>query len=106
MVLCRCYDRIQLSNDGVVVVGVTIDKKTKKIIAQTDCQTRGFVYLKDASYVIREVVNICEKAVATLENEPETDIQDIRNMMREQSMRYIVKETGKKPVFIGVVVEV
>jgi ribonuclease J len=62
--------------------------------------------LKDASYVIREVVNICEKAVATLENEPETDIQDIRNMMREQSMRYIVKETGKKPVFIGVVVEV
>jgi ribonuclease J len=56
--------------------------------------------------VIREVVNICEKAVATLENEPETDIQDIRNMMREQSMRYIVKETGKKPVFIGVVVEV
>ena len=99
-------DRIQLSNDGVVVVGVTIDKKTKKIIAQTDCQTRGFVYLKDASYVIREVVNICEKAVATLENEPETDIQDIRNMMREQSMRYIVKETGKKPGFIGVVVEV
>ncbi len=39
-------DRIQLSNDGIVVVGVTIDARTKEIIAQTDCQTRGFVYLK------------------------------------------------------------
>ena len=34
------------------------------------------------------------------------DVQDIRNEMKELSMRYITKETGKKPVFIGVVVEI
>lgn len=99
-------DRIQLSNDGVVVVGVTIDRKTKKIIAQTDCQTRGFVYLKDAGYVIKQVISICENVVSKLQQHPETDIQDIRNEMKDQSMRYIVKETGKRPVFISVVIEV
>jgi ribonuclease J len=99
-------DRIQLSNDGVVVVGVTIDRKTKKIIAQTDCQTRGFVYLKDAGYVIRQVISICENVVGQLVEHPEMDIQDIRNQMKDQSMKYIVKETGKKPVFISVVIEV
>jgi ribonuclease J len=99
-------DRIQLSNDGVIVVGITIDKKTKKIIAQTDCQTRGFVYLKDASYVIRHVIEICEEIVGQLEKKPDMDILEIRNQMKDKSMRYIVKETGKRPVFISVVVEV
>ena len=99
-------DRIQLSNDGVVVVGITIDKKTKKISAQTDCQSRGFVYLKDASYVIRHVIEICEEVVGQLEKKPDMDILEIRNQMKDKSMRYIVKETGKRPVFISVVVEV
>lgn len=100
-------DRIQLSNDGIVVVGVTIDARTKEIIAQTDCQTRGFVYLKDSGYVIKEIINICEESVVSkLKDDPQMDVQDIRNEMKELSMRYIMKETGKKPVFIGVVVEI
>ena len=41
-----------------------------------------------------------------LKDDPQMDVQDIRNEMKELSMRYIMKETGKKPVFIGVVVEI
>ena len=99
-------DRIQLANDGVVIVGLTISRETKDIIAQTDCQTRGFVYLKDSEYVIKHVIEICENVVGKLKDDPELEIADIRAMMKDQSMRYIVKETGKKPVFIGVVVEI
>ena len=99
-------DRIQLANDGVVVVGLTISRETKEIIAQTDCQTRGFVYLKDSEYVIKHIIEICEKVVGQLKENPEMEIAEIRSMMKDQSMRYIVKETGKKPVFIGVVVEI
>ena len=99
-------DRIQLSNDGIVVVGVTIDKNTKEIISQTDCQTRGFVYLKDSAHVIKHVIELCEQAVGKLKDHPDTDVQEIRNAMRDASMRYITKETGKKPVFIGVIIEV
>lgn len=99
-------DRIQLANDGVVIVGLTISKETKEIIAQTDCQSRGFVYLKDSEYVIKNIIEICEKVVSKLQEDPTIEIAEIRNMMKEQSMKYIMKETGKKPVFIGVVVEI
>ena len=99
-------DRIQLANDGVVVVGLTISRETKDIVAQTDCQTRGFVYLKDSEYVIKHVIEICEKVVGQLKDNPDMEIAEIRSMMKEQSMKYIMKETGKKPVFIGVVVEI
>ncbi|MCD8028470.1 MAG: ribonuclease J [Erysipelotrichaceae bacterium] len=99
-------DRIQLANDGVVVVGLTISKETKEIVAQTDCQTRGFVYLKDSEYVIKHVIDICEEVVGKLKEDPNIEISEIRYMMKDQSMKYIVKETRKKPVFIGVVVEI
>ena len=46
------------------------------------------------------------KVVGQLKENPQMEIAEIRSMMKEQSMRYIMKETGKKPVFIGVVVEI
>lgn len=98
-------DRIQLANDGVVIVGLTISRETKDIIAQTDCQTRGFVYLKDSEYVIKHIIEICENVIAKYKENPELEVADVRAMMKDQCMKYIVKETGKKPVFIGVVVE-
>lgn len=99
-------DRIQLANDGVVIVGLTIAKDTKEIVGQTDCQTRGFVYLKDSEYVIKHIIDICEGVIQKWQENKSMDIAEIRSMMKDQSMKYIIKETGKKPVFIGVVVEI
>lgn len=99
-------DRIQLANDGVVIVGVTIARDTKDIIAQTDCQTRGFVYLKDSEYLIKQIIQICEGCVSLLKDKPGLDINEVRMTMKDQSMRYIIKETGKRPVFIPVIVEI
>jgi len=99
-------DRIQLANDGVVIVGVTISRATKDIIAQTDCQTRGFVYLKDSEYLIKQIIQICESCVSLLKENPELEVNEIRMTMKDQSMRYISRETGKKPVFIPVIIEV
>lgn len=99
-------DRIQLANDGVVIVGVTIARDTKDIIAQTDCQTRGFVYLKDSEYLIKQIIQICEGCVSLLKDKPGLDINEVRMTMKDQSMRYIIKETGKRPVFIPIIVEI
>ena len=99
-------DRIQLANDGVVIVGLTVSRATKEIIAQTDCQTRGFVYLKDSEYLIKHIIEVCENVVMNWKSDFTLETADIRAMMKEQCMRYIVKETGKRPVFISVVIEI
>ncbi|MBO6046328.1 MAG: ribonuclease J [Erysipelotrichaceae bacterium] len=99
-------DRIRLSNDGVVIIGLTIDAQTRHIIATTDCQTRGFIYLKDYGYVVREIIEICEGIIEEMQYDHTLSIADARNMMREQSLRYIRQETGKRPVFIAVIIEV
>ena len=99
-------DRIQLSNDGVVVIGVTIDSQSRDIIANTDVQTRGFVYLRDSEYIIKGIIEISEKCVAEMKNNPKLEAIEVRQTIKDKVNKYISKETGKKPVVLPIIIEV
>ncbi|MFQ7841660.1 MAG: ribonuclease J, partial [Thomasclavelia spiroformis] len=89
-------DRIQLSNDGVVVIGVTIDSKKREIIANTDVQSRGFVYLKDSEHIIKGVIDIAEKCVAQMKGDYTLEAIEVRQEIKDKASKYIAKETGKR----------
>ena len=99
-------DRIQLANDGVVIIGMTISQKTREIITMTDVQTRGFIYLKDADYIVKEITRMAEELVTQSRFQQVDDISDIRQEIRDRAFRYILKETGKRPVVLPVIIEV
>lgn len=99
-------DRELLSTDGVMIVGVSIDAKTKKIIGGPDVQTRGLIYLKDADYIVKEVGNICEN---TIEAEVKDHIYEnlsTRTSIRDKVTKYLMKETGKRPMVLPVIIEI
>ena len=99
-------DRIQLSNDGVVVIGVTIDSKKREIIANTDVQSRGFVYLKDSVHIIKGVIDIAEKCVAQMKGDYTLEAIEVRQEIKDKASKYITKETGKRPVILPIIIEV
>jgi len=99
-------DRIQLSNDGVVVIGVTIDSKKREIIANTDVQSRGFVYLKDSEHIIKGVIDIAEKCVAQMKGDYTLEAIEVRQEIKDKASKYIAKETGKRPVILPIIIEV
>lgn len=99
-------DRIQLSNDGVVIVGLTIDSKKKEIIATTDIQTRGFVYLKDSEHIIKQITAIAEKCVAEMKKNKDLETVEVRQNIKDKINKYVSKETGKRPVVLPVIIEV
>ncbi len=99
-------DRIQLSNDGVVVIGVTIDSKKREIIANTDVQSRGFVYLKDSKHIIKGVIDIAEKCVAQMKGDYTLEAIEVRQEIKDKASKYITKETGKRPVILPIIIEV
>ena len=99
-------DRIQLSNDGVVVIGVTIDSKKREIIANTDVQSRGFVYLKDSEHIIKGVIDIAEKCVAQMKGDYTLEAIEVRQEIKDKASKYITKETGKRPVILPIIIEV
>lgn len=99
-------DRIQLSNDGVVIVGLTIDSKKKEIAATTDIQTRGFVYLKDSEHIIKQITTIAEDCIAQMQKDKTLETVEVRQTIKDKVNKYISKETGKRPVVLPVIIEV
>ena len=97
-------DRIQLSKDGVVVIGITVNDD-REIVTYTDVQTRGFVYLKDSEHVVKEIIRLSEETIHEFRHDYSVDNNDIRLYIRDRVSRYIFKATGKKPVVLPVIIE-
>lgn len=98
-------DRNQLQQDGVVIIGMTIDNKTKKPVANTDVQTRGFIYLKDSENIIKGIMEITEAGLKEYQDSPRLDPVDVRLGIKDKVNKYIYKETGKKPVILPIIIE-
>ncbi len=99
-------DRIQLSSDGVVIIGVTVDGKTRKLLANTDIQTRGFIYLRDSAHVINAMMDITNKTVEKYENNGDVEVNTIRSQIKDKVAKYVAKETGKRPVILPIIIEI
>ena len=99
-------DREVLSTDGVMVIGVGVSYKKKEVINGPDVQTRGLIYLKDADYIIKEVGNIMEKCIETAVKEKRYDNLQVRAEARDKISKYLVKETGKRPMVLPVILEI
>ena len=84
---------------------MTIDGKTREIVANTDVQTRGFIYLKDSENIVKGIMSIAESELETYKNNADEDIRDVRQNIKDKSNKYIIKETGKRPVILPVIIE-
>lgn len=99
-------DREVLSTDGVMIIGVGVNFKTKKVINGPDVQTRGLIYLKDAEHIIKEVGNIMEECINTAVEEKRYENLTVRGEARDKIVRYLLKETGKRPMVLPVIIEI
>ena len=99
-------DREILSTDGVMIVAVGINAKTKEIINGPDVQTRGLIYLKDAEYVVKDAGDILEECIRNAVKEKRYDNVDVRSEARDRITKYVVKKTGKRPMVLPVILEI
>lgn len=99
-------DRETLSTDGAIVVGVVLDFKTKELIGGPDVQSRGVIYLKDAEHILSETGNILIATIEDAVREKRYENMAIRVEAKEKISRYILKETGKKPMILPAIVEI
>ena len=69
-------------------------------------QSRGVIYLKDADYIIREVGLIMENVINDAVKEKRYDNLECRAEARDKIARYVMKETGKRPMILPAIVEI
>ncbi len=98
-------DREALSTDGAIICGIVLDFNSKKIIGGPDVQSRGVIYLKDADHILNEIGNILSDTIEENVANNTYDNMAVRMEAREKISRYVLKETGKKPMILPAIVE-
>lgn len=99
-------DRILLSQDGILLAIVTLDVKSKKIIAGPEIVSRGFIYVKENEEIIKTCESIITKVIEENTSNPRNvDWSMIKNEIREKIGRYLYKETKRRPIIMLVVNE-
>ena len=99
-------DREQLSENGIVIVTVTLDKATKEILAGPEVLTRGFVYVKESIDLLKEATSISESVINNNIIHNYIDYAKVRNDLREALGTYLFNETECKPMILLVIQEV
>ena len=99
-------DREMLSDNGVVVAVITIDKVSKSLKHQVDLYSKGFIYVKDNIDVMKEAVNIATKVVNDNTKPNFIDYNKVKLGIRDELGKYFYNEIGSKPMILLIVQEI
>lgn len=99
-------DRQQMSEDGMLVVIVTIDGKTGKLLGTPDIISRGFIHMKESRDFIHETQNRIKKILTDRESRAAADEIDIKNKIRDDLGNFFFQKTERRPLILPVVIEV
>lgn len=96
-------DRKHLSEDGMIIIVVTIQKETGNIISDPDVMSRGFVYEKESEEFIEEVRKVCLEALPKSRGR---NLSSKKNKIKETLRDYIYQRTKRTPMIIPIIMEI
>ena len=99
-------DRKHLSEDGLVVVVVTIDIHDQLIVSGPDIVSRGFVYVKESEELMQRARDIAEKSLERAMSKRYGDRTYLKGVIKDDLAKFIYKETKRKPMILPVIMEI
>jgi len=99
-------DRKHLSQDGLIVVVVTISKETGQVVAGPDIISRGFVYVRESEDLMEEAKGVIKDALAKCEEKQITEWGTIKSEVRESLREFIYERTKRNPMILPIIMEI
>lgn len=99
-------DRRHLSQDGTVIVTVSMDRSTGEILAGPDLLSRGFLHPEDSSELFEQCGERIVQALEELNYTEGSDWDTVRLAVHDTVAKYLRKKTGRRPVVVPVIMEI
>ena len=99
-------DRRQLSQDGIMIVVVTIDRETCQVVSGPDIVSRGFVYVREAEDLMEEAREKVLYALDRCEANGVSEWSLIKSSIRENLGRFLYEKTRRRPMILPIIMEI
>ena len=99
-------DRQHLSQDGLIIIVLTMDSSTGEVVAGPDVISRGFVYVRESENLMDDVKSVVRHEIKKCEERGIRDWGTIKSATRENLRDYIFMKTKRNPMIIPIIMEI
>jgi len=99
-------DRKLLSQDGILVVVVTLSKQDGAIMSGPDIISRGFVYVRESEGLLEEANRIVTSTLQRLMNENVNEWASLKTHVKDALGRFLYEQTRRRPMILPIIMEV
>jgi len=99
-------DRKQLSQDGILIVVVSISKENGQIIAGPDIVSRGFVYVRESEQLMEEVREKVKTTLDKCTNKGITEWSNIKSQVRDSLGKFLYEKTRRRPMILPIIMDI
>ena len=98
-------DRQHLAEDGIMIVVLTLEKHSSRLLAGPDIVSRGFVYVRESEDLMDEARIVVEDAIDVCLDKHITDWGKIKNIIKDSLGDFLWKRTKRNPMILPIIME-
>jgi len=99
-------DRRVLSQDGLIVVCITLSSSDGSLLTEPDIISRGFIYVKENEELIHDLKQIVQELIEDIRADKLRDWSYIKNEIRHQLKDYLYSKTKRTPMILPMIIEI
>lgn len=98
-------DRKQLSEEGMLIIVITVNKADGSRVSEPDSISRGFVYAKESGDLIRNINEITKSTIDSFKDK-DFNIFAMKKAVKKDVGQYLYEKTKKKPMILPIIVPI
>ena len=98
-------DRQHLAEDGIVIVVMTLEQHSNRLLAGPDIVSRGFVYVRESEDLMDEANRVASEAVNKCLDRNITDWSKIKSEVKDALSAFIWRRTQRRPMILPIIME-
>ncbi|MBE6648488.1 MAG: ribonuclease J [Ruminococcaceae bacterium] len=99
-------ERMKLSEDGVVIITVTLDSEFNSILSGPETISRGFAYVGEAEEITEQLNGLAAEVIEKCLDKGYCDFSTIKSKIRGEISGFIFKQTKRRPMVIPIIMSV
>ena len=99
-------DRKHLSQDGLLIIVMTLEKESGMVVAGPDIISRGFVYVRESENLMDEARTVVRKSLDRCENKRIVEWSQIKTIVKDDLREFVWQKTKRSPMILPIIMEV